>query len=108
MSFTTPAHACPWAADFMVGSSNGMTTDVTASPSRSAGAIPTLIKILLIPSWVVGFGAVLIVIDPTLPLVPQSIASPHTLVILIFVIVPAATLMATGLAIVDSLRNRRR
>jgi hypothetical protein len=86
-----------------------MTAGVTTSPSSSAGTIPALIKILLIPSWLVGVGVALMAIDRSAHVVPGSIAPliGNTVLIAGFLIAPPATLVAAGLAILQSFRNRQ-
>src|SRR5258708_1197414 len=76
--------------------------------SRSSRSLPGTIKLLLIPSWVVGCGAVLMGIDVVSHMVPGSIAPIIGSTVLVggFLVAPLATLLAVGLAVWHSLRNR--
>jgi hypothetical protein len=83
-----------------------MTGQVTIT--RPSGGLPAVIKLLLVPSWVVGLGAVLMGIDVISHMVPGSIAPIIGSTVLVggFLVAPLATLLAVGLAAWHSLRNR--
>jgi hypothetical protein len=86
-----------------------MTDQVMASPH--SGALPTIIKLLLIPSWVVGLGAVFMAIDLELhSIVPESMVPVigNTVLVGGFLVAPLAMLLASLLAIWNSIRNWNR
>jgi hypothetical protein len=85
-----------------------MTGQVTVPPS--SGGVPAIIRFLLIPSWVVGLGAALMGVDLVSHVVPGSLAPVIGSTIFVggFLVAPLAMLLAVGLTVWHSVRNRHR
>lgn len=86
-----------------------MTDHVMASPQSPT--LPKIIKLLLIPSWAVGLGAVLMAIDLELhSIVPESMVPVigNTVLVGGFLVAPIAMLLASVLAIWNSIQNWNR
>ena len=79
---------------------------LATSPSNG---LATVIKYLLVPSWLVGVATVLLVIDLAFHVIqePFSQMIGNTILIGGFLIAPLTTLMAAGLGIWYSVRRRR-
>jgi hypothetical protein len=80
---------------------------LATSPSNG---LATVIKYLLVPSWLVGIATVLLVIDLAFHVIqePFSQMIGNTILIGGFLIAPLTTLMAAALGIWYSVRRRRR
>ena len=79
-------------------------------PASSASGLPAVIRFLLIPSWLVGLGAALIAVDLAFHVIhePFSQVIGNTVMLGGFLVAPVATLIAVGLAVWYTARQRRR